>query len=266
MGALSQASSSSTQDDAFLAQLAALTGLPQLPVGDNLSHALDLLTESLMQQQLPSSSSVTPVQPLTGPVQSYIPSFPSDLSWPQMHQGLYSDLPATSGSAGPSHPPLPPLLPAELSYASTTMNSPASPSDSISAEAEVTSDSERVALEEKRRRNTAASARFRTKKKMRTINLERSVTDLTGRAGELEREVTDLRRENGWLKEIVMLKGTRLAGLNLQQLQDLGAGIRAERQRSQTSRAGQPAGSSAEGEDGEEEARSGGRKLKSPDV
>ncbi|KJA26109.1 hypothetical protein HYPSUDRAFT_105910, partial [Hypholoma sublateritium FD-334 SS-4] len=58
--------------------------------------------------------------------------------------------------------------------------------------------------DEKRRRNTAASARFRVKKKHRTITLERSVSELTGRADELEREASDLRRENGWLKEIVM--------------------------------------------------------------
>jgi hypothetical protein len=32
---------------------------------------------------------------------------------------------------------------------------------------------------------------------------------LTGRAEELEREVGDLRQENGWLKEIVVLKGTQ---------------------------------------------------------
>ncbi|KAF9243897.1 hypothetical protein BU15DRAFT_7434, partial [Melanogaster broomeanus] len=57
--------------------------------------------------------------------------------------------------------------------------------------------------EDKRRRNTAASARFRIKKKQRSVNLERTVTDLTGRAEELEREAADLRRRNGWLKEIV---------------------------------------------------------------
>lgn len=53
------------------------------------------------------------------------------------------------------------------------------------------------------------AARFRVKKKHKTIALERTVSDLTGRAEELEREVGDLRRENGWLKEIVMLKGTQ---------------------------------------------------------
>lgn len=55
------------------------------------------------------------------------------------------------------------------------------------------------------------TARFRIKKKQRSLNLERSVSDLTGRAEELEREAAELRRENGWLKEIVMLKGSRIA-------------------------------------------------------
>ncbi|KDQ54812.1 hypothetical protein JAAARDRAFT_105377, partial [Jaapia argillacea MUCL 33604] len=58
--------------------------------------------------------------------------------------------------------------------------------------------------EDKRRRNTAASARFRIKKKQKVLNLERTVSDLTGRAEDLEREATELRRENGWLKEIIM--------------------------------------------------------------
>lgn len=60
-----------------------------------------------------------------------------------------------------------------------------------------------------------AAARFRVKKKHKTISLERSVSDLQGRAEELEREVADLRRENGWLKEIVMLKGAQFAALRL---------------------------------------------------
>ncbi|CAA7258743.1 unnamed protein product [Cyclocybe aegerita] len=96
----------------------------------------------------------------------------------------------------------------------------------------------RAIADEKRRRNTAASgkstclptldssqhsstARFRIKKKHKTITLERSVSDLTGRAEELEREVADLRRENGWLKEIVMLKGTQFAASNLAHRQAL---------------------------------------------
>jgi len=66
--------------------------------------------------------------------------------------------------------------------------------------------------EDKRRRNTAASARFRVKKKTWTMNLERSISDLSTRVEELEREAAELRRENGWLKEIVMLKSKRFGG------------------------------------------------------
>ncbi|CCO32953.1 Regulatory protein cys-3 [Rhizoctonia solani AG-1 IB] len=63
--------------------------------------------------------------------------------------------------------------------------------------------------EDKRRRNTAASARFRVKKKQRTMELERAVVELEGRADELEKEAVELRRENGWLKEMVILKGRK---------------------------------------------------------
>jgi basic region leucine zipper protein len=56
-------------------------------------------------------------------------------------------------------------------------------------------------------------ARFRVKKKIKSHNLERTVSDLSGRVDELEQEAADLRRENGWLKEIVVLKsGGDLAG------------------------------------------------------
>ena len=49
------------------------------------------------------------------------------------------------------------------------------------------------------------------KKKQWTLNLERSISDLSGRVEELEREAAELRRENGWLKEIVMLKSKQNA-------------------------------------------------------
>lgn len=38
------------------------------------------------------------------------------------------------------------------------------------------------------------------------MHLERTVGELTTRTEELEKEAGDLRRENGWLKEIVLLK------------------------------------------------------------
>lgn len=58
--------------------------------------------------------------------------------------------------------------------------------------------------EDKRRRNTAASARFRAKKKEREAALEKRSKELESRVGELERECEALRRENGWLKGLVV--------------------------------------------------------------
>ena len=55
------------------------------------------------------------------------------------------------------------------------------------------------------------TARFRIKKKQWTLNLERTISDLSSRVQELEVEAAELRRENGWLKEIVMLKSKQNA-------------------------------------------------------
>ncbi|KAH9485079.1 Regulatory protein cys-3 [Psilocybe cubensis] len=58
--------------------------------------------------------------------------------------------------------------------------------------------------EDKRRRNTAASARFRLKKKEREAALEGKAKELETKVAELERECEGLRRENGWLKGLVV--------------------------------------------------------------
>jgi hypothetical protein len=58
--------------------------------------------------------------------------------------------------------------------------------------------------EDKRRRNTAASARFRLKKKEREAALEARARELESKVNELERECEGLRRENGWLKGLVV--------------------------------------------------------------
>ncbi|KAF8647134.1 hypothetical protein AX16_006965 [Volvariella volvacea WC 439] len=60
------------------------------------------------------------------------------------------------------------------------------------------------AAEDKRKRNTAASARFRLKKKEREAALEGKAKELEIRVNELERECEALRRENGWLKGLVV--------------------------------------------------------------
>ncbi|KAJ3933627.1 MAG: hypothetical protein NXY57DRAFT_789244 [Lentinula lateritia] len=58
--------------------------------------------------------------------------------------------------------------------------------------------------EDKRQRNTAASARFRLKKKEREIALDKQTKELEARVNELEKRCEGLRRENGWLKGLVV--------------------------------------------------------------
>lgn len=60
-----------------------------------------------------------------------------------------------------------------------------------------------AAEEDKRRRNTAASARFRVKKKLREQTLEKTVKDTTARNAALEARVSQLEVENQWLKNLI---------------------------------------------------------------
>ncbi|KAL2816101.1 hypothetical protein BJX63DRAFT_147506 [Aspergillus granulosus] len=70
----------------------------------------------------------------------------------------------------------------------------------------------RVAAEEdKRRRNTAASARFRIKKKMREQALEKTVKETTEKNAALEARVTALELENQWLKNLITEKNGKSA-------------------------------------------------------
>jgi hypothetical protein len=65
----------------------------------------------------------------------------------------------------------------------------------------------RVAAEEdKRRRNTAASARFRVKKKQREQALEKTAKDMSDRVQQLEARIGQLETENTWLKSLITEK------------------------------------------------------------
>lgn len=80
-----------------------------------------------------------------------------------------------------------------LNTPTTNPSSPTSPTTSHFA-----------AEEDKRRRNTAASARFRVKKKQREQALERTAKELGDKAKELEKRVTQLETENEWLRGLVV--------------------------------------------------------------
>ncbi|KIW74288.1 hypothetical protein Z517_12228 [Fonsecaea pedrosoi CBS 271.37] len=63
-----------------------------------------------------------------------------------------------------------------------------------------------AAEEDKRRRNTAASARFRVKKKQREQALERTVKEVQEKNAKLEAKVNQLEMENKWLKALITEK------------------------------------------------------------
>lgn len=67
-------------------------------------------------------------------------------------------------------------------------------------------DVSKVAEEDKRRRNTAASARFRVKKKLREQEMERTTKDLQDKVKSMETRIMQLEMENRWLKNLVVEK------------------------------------------------------------
>jgi hypothetical protein len=74
---------------------------------------------------------------------------------------------------------------------------------------DVVDDGERarvLAEEDKRRRNTAASARFRIKKKLREQEMERTQKELQDKVDQLETKIKQLQMENRWLKNLVVEK------------------------------------------------------------
>lgn len=63
-----------------------------------------------------------------------------------------------------------------------------------------------AAEEDKRRRNTAASARFRVKKKQREQALEKDKKEIQDKNAKLEAKVSQLEMENKWLKDLITEK------------------------------------------------------------
>ncbi|KAK4174743.1 hypothetical protein QBC36DRAFT_332999 [Triangularia setosa] len=126
-----------------------------------------------------SLGNLQPIQPT--PQSSYAPSVP------QQHQPGYV------------HTVAAPVIGSEK-HKATEQLSP--PNRILSFE-----DASRMAAEEdKRRRNTAASARFRIKKKQREQALEKSAKEMMEKVTMLEGRISALETENKWLKSLVTEK------------------------------------------------------------
>lgn len=64
--------------------------------------------------------------------------------------------------------------------------------------------------EEKRKRNTAASARFRMKKKQREQALQQTVQEMTTKTEQLEKRCKELELEAKWLRALLIEKNPAL--------------------------------------------------------
>lgn len=114
------------------------------------------------------------------------------------HQSVYPPPPSVSQHQPSYSTHGPPILGDKHS----SEPSHASPNRSVGFE-----DASRQAAEEdKRRRNTAASARFRVKKKQREQALEKSAKEMNDKVAALENRIQQLETENKWLKNLVMEK------------------------------------------------------------
>lgn len=111
-------------------------------------------------------------------------------------QGASFSSPVGSSPTSQESPPQPTSLKRKADAISST--SPQGPP--------VDEQSRLVAEEDKRRRNTAASARFRVKKKQREQTLERTVKEVNDKNTALEVRINQLEMENHWLKNLIMEK------------------------------------------------------------
>ncbi|KZT71718.1 hypothetical protein DAEQUDRAFT_706431 [Daedalea quercina L-15889] len=156
------------------------------PSANSIAQLLAMQATSFLPPQLnphAAATTVPTVQP--APVQPALPSQP-----PQQKQRSSSQAPAPA--------------PKRARTARTSVSSADTPTPESPDSDDKQSGMPLAAAEDKRRRNTAASARFRLKKKEREAALERKAKELEVRVGELEKECEALRRENGWLKGLVV--------------------------------------------------------------
>ncbi|KAF8924766.1 hypothetical protein BGZ58_001440 [Dissophora ornata] len=72
-----------------------------------------------------------------------------------------------------------------------------------------------AAEEDKRRRNTAASARFRHKKRLREQILEKTAKEMTTRSELLEARVRELEMEIKWLRGLIVEKDSRMLDVGI---------------------------------------------------
>ncbi|KAF1347813.1 hypothetical protein BDV97DRAFT_400020 [Delphinella strobiligena] len=137
--------------------------------------------------------------------------FPDFSFHPPQTQRLSSQSLPPSPPNGLAQYPAPLVPQAQQSYAASpvTGEKRKSVAASITSPVDYEDQSRFAAEEDKRRRNTAASARFRVKKKQREQALEKSAKEMSDKVQFLEARVGQLEMENKWLKGLITEKNLK---------------------------------------------------------
>ncbi|ORX96626.1 hypothetical protein K493DRAFT_336842 [Basidiobolus meristosporus CBS 931.73] len=155
------------------------------------SHLSNFVYSLNPQTHLPYSPDVAPTPATTG-VASHA------LHTPKSYWGAHNYAPILpNGDPYTNLPVMSPVVPRRRRGSSReTSMTPSMSNPELSARLE--SD------EDKRKRNTAASARFRIKKKLREQALEQTAKDMSTKANMLERKVKELEKEIKWLQSLLI--------------------------------------------------------------
>ncbi|KAL4957866.1 hypothetical protein BDW69DRAFT_155191 [Aspergillus filifer] len=169
-------------------------------LGDGFGNVNDYAAPQM--NQMNNAMPVQNAQFQAMPQANNMPNIQSDVNRSSSISSPTTTSPAQSAAASSPAKHTSPAAPAPAPKRKNTTKTPA-----LSVE-----EAARVAAEEdKRRRNTAASARFRIKKKMREQTLEKTVKDTTEKNAALEARVTALELENQWLKNLITEKNGKSA-------------------------------------------------------
>ncbi|KAF9584695.1 hypothetical protein BGW38_005532 [Lunasporangiospora selenospora] len=149
-----------------------------------------------------------PIQPVVAPAPALAPIAPKSPTTANA-----SAIAAAATAASTAAKVIKTIAPASPIMSETKEMVPSKRAGSISDSSSVLDESDHmkiVAEEDKRRRNTAASARFRFKKKLREQALEQTTKEQTLRAETLEARVKELEMEVKWLRGLIVEKDSRL--------------------------------------------------------
>lgn len=137
--------------------------------------------------------------------QFQFPDFSTSI-YPNVSETAPAAYPTTTTAQNTPFPIQPALSPASSASAKSAAKRPSAAQHTTSPAISVEDAARFAAEEDKRRRNTAASARFRIKKKQREQEVERTAKEMTERVGILESRVKHLEMENEWLRSLIVDK------------------------------------------------------------